>query len=140
MDESLMGICRATDPPSQGKRDNITLERLIAEIDGVAEPQLKAKTVQALAALQPRLSAARTHRNRRIAHIDLQTHLGATLVPLPDVTIRDVKQALEGIANLLNGISIHFDGQEFGFAETIDSGDADAMLYGLRKGYDQRRR
>ena len=73
LDDTMMAICRLTDPAQTGRKTNLSLQRLVDTVDDATYPDLKSNIVNVLATMQSKFEFARDHRNRRIAHAGLQT-------------------------------------------------------------------
>lgn len=136
-DDTLLAIGRLTDPAQTGRNTNLSLQQLVDTIDEVAYPGLRSKVMDVLAAAKPKFEVARDHRNRRIAHIDLETRLNKHPQPLFDATKHIIEEALEAIAQVLNTVERHFD-SEIEFSKPLVSNDGKTLLHWLHLGYNNR--
>ena len=105
LDEVTLAICRLTDPPTTGRKENHSLERLVA---GVKEKELSEKLLATMERIQELARPFRERRNRAIAHTDLETKLKLESNPLPGISREMVEKALEQIRALMNAYDLHF--------------------------------
>jgi len=104
-DDTLLHLCRLTDPPQSVGRDNLTIQllpRFIKEINFRDDiEKLITKAVNTV-------DFARDWRNRLIAHKDLLLKLEMNVEPLKPASRLKVRLAIEAICNVINEISIHY--------------------------------
>lgn len=105
LDEVTLSICRLTDTAMTGKRENHSLERLVA---GVQENELAEKLRAILKAVQELAKPFRERRNRAIAHGDLETKRRLETNPLPGISREMVEKTLEQIRALMNAYDHHY--------------------------------
>jgi hypothetical protein len=79
-DNLVLTFVRLVDLPEAGGRANLTLGRLVEMLDETRFPEERLQADELNCRLQLAAGGLRRHRNRRIAHNDLQT-LKATQVP-----------------------------------------------------------
>lgn len=104
-EDGMLTLCRLTDPPKNGRFQNLTVMRLS---DSISDPTLKA-TVQAQAEqLRSTCQFARDVRNRRLAHRELPAHLGGLARSLPNATSAQIEDALKRLRDLLWSIDQHY--------------------------------
>jgi hypothetical protein len=98
-DNVMMRLSRLTDPPGSGKHRNLTLRLLIPLLkeDSAAVGTFSNK----LNALDAACEAMRNQRNKRMAHLDLET---ATLdgADLPGVRVADIRSCLVHLQEAMN--------------------------------------
>lgn len=135
----LLHIARLTDPPTTGKKQNLTIQRLPGLIDRAHSAELVAARVQA--ALDA-CAFARDWRNRHIAHSDLDLKVLDTAKPLELASRHHVNLALESLSDVLNVVANEYLGSTNVF-DPLD-GDALALLYviddGIRTNEQRRQR
>jgi hypothetical protein len=139
-DEVLMSICRLTDPSRAGNRENLTIRRLIDNVDEITYPVLKTQVEAEFLASERFFEPARQHRNRRIAHVDLPTRVNSHPTPLSGVNKRDVDEALMAVGRIMNAIEGHFSDSETAYGGAIMQGGSETLLYWLRQGRENSRR
>jgi len=132
-DHVLLGICRLTDPPQTGKRQNLTMSQLHQMDPG---PH-KAELLRLVRRAERRAEFARSWRNKRIAHNDFDQAVGPAN-GLARATRNKVRDALIGIHDVLRWIMLrHFDGS-LSLPELGDGG-TNQMMRGLADGNAVRR-
>jgi hypothetical protein len=140
LDDVIMSICRLTDPPRSGGNSNLTLRRLLDSIDSSVYPELKKTATDRYLTLDGKVGFARSHRNKRIAHSDLERRLRMPATPLAPITQQQVQSVLDSIASFMNTIEGFFSRSETVYSYPIVKDDAETLLYWLRKGYETRMR
>jgi hypothetical protein len=136
--EITIGLCRLSDREKTGKKENLTLERLVNQIDGNQNPALLAKCRQLLQHVTACCEPFRDLRNRKLAHIDLPTALNVHPEPLPATNRKMVVDALGSIDNLMNAVLSHFDNATKYFAGIDLLGNGDALARCLKLAHDYR--
>jgi len=136
----ILQISKLTDPAQTGKKDNLSFERLVNLVDVANYPELKTELAADLRTLQNLSRDARDNRNRRIAHIDLLTYENTHPNPLPSVDKNTIDTTLNLMRLMLNRIEGHFNNSETAFQSPILEGDAETLLYWLRKADNTRRK
>ena len=119
-----------------GRKTNLSLRRLVDNIEASGNDKLKEIVKNVLDSVQPNFEFARNHRNRRIAHIDLKTRMKTHLEPLSSYTNDKVNDALKDIGNVMNVVQHHYESSETLYSHSISPDDGNDLLYWLRKGYD----
>lgn len=101
-------VSKLADPAEQfgGSKQNASVQHLLKDavnVEPKAESTLKPLSDDFVNASKP----VRNLRNKVFAHLDLQT---ATKIvsPPPDVTVQQVRVALEALANFMNNFAKHF--------------------------------
>jgi len=90
LDDVQLALSRLTDPAkSLNKLDNLTIPQLHERIAQIGQPTLVAQLQTLLDRLKAECEPLRVQRNKRIAHLDLNTVVNATANPLPSVGRRD---------------------------------------------------
>lgn len=129
-DDTLIHLCRLTDPPGQGKRRALSIQRLPGLIaDDDTRKELQHRVAAALAAT----SFARDWRNRRIAHRDLAHAIDPEVEPLAAASRQAVETALSSLRDVFRFLSDRLRNTDVRF-ETDHVGDAVALLHVLRDG------
>jgi hypothetical protein len=132
---SLLGLTRLTDPAvskvRKEEKTNLTVQALPELID---DPTLKENVTKLVAEAVAATKFARSWRDRRIAHRDLELALEQPTTPLADGSRADVKTALKALADVLNEVASHYLGNKTGFEHGAASGGASSLLYVLEVG------
>ena len=95
-----MRLSRLTDPPGDGKRRNLTLRRLVPLLNENG-PAL-GEFIKKLDALDAASEAMRIQRNKRMAHLDLETATVNGGDPLPGVRVADIRNSLIHLQEAMN--------------------------------------
>lgn len=127
----LLHLTRITDPPSTGKKDNLSIQRLVAV---TTDSKLRAEAEKAVDAALAATEFARDWRNRHIAHRDLDLALKQPATALADASRAGVKKALNAIAAVLNVYDTHYFKSETAFHLVPRHNGAEHLLYVLHPG------
>jgi hypothetical protein len=101
-DDTLLHICRLTDPAGQGRRQRLSITRLPPLMgDPDARDELERLVREAVSAA----AFARDWRNRRIAHRDLAHAMDPKAEPLAAASRRAVELALLALRQVLNFVN-----------------------------------
>lgn len=74
--EVIWALCRMTDPTEQGRKQNLTISRLVNEVGNLQESALHTSLDARWRALDAAMAPLRTFRNKRLGHTDLPTAEG----------------------------------------------------------------
>jgi hypothetical protein len=128
-------LCKLTDPPDNGKKENLSLKRLQVGIEGLGVSVLTQTTMNILNSLDAQCAPFRKWRNKRLAHLDLSTMLAGNASPLPGISRQMIEDALQLVRDYMNTIHEHYKEPEtlyeaFGMVTT----DGDALVALLEPG------
>lgn len=101
----LLHVARLTNPPSTGKKENLTVQ-LFSNLINEASTRAKVDSL-----VESALSAsefARDWRNRHIAHVDLDLSVSDTAKALELASRQRVNDALRALAEVVNAVSSHY--------------------------------
>jgi hypothetical protein len=130
-DDMIVSLLRMLDPPSI-PHSNPVLQRLLdslsPEVKATLEPQLKYSLDCALSTAQ----TLRHHRNKRIAHQDLNILLSIGDAQLDPTSCAEIRQTLEHIEAFLGTIYAHFTNSVFMWDVADIRGGSDSLLDHLR--------
>jgi hypothetical protein len=138
-DDILLTISRLNDPYRTFGKDNLSMERLAAYVDGSKYPDLKAAIEILLVEAQDKCGFARELRNRRIAHSDLTTRLEAEANPLPVAHKQQINDALSALQAVLNKIEMYFEDNTVLYEQAIIAGGGETLVARLRDARTYRR-
>jgi len=129
-DSVLLGVSRMTDPPSTGKRKNLTIQSLPPLIsDTKLQGEVQDLCDKALAAAD----FAREHRNKRIAHQDHDYLSNRNSDPLSGISRILVEEMLSALRAVLNLLDLHFRDSTVMYEGFLDSSGARLLVHKLRK-------
>lgn len=132
--ETMLYLCRLTDPPRSVGKDNLTVLRLPSAID---DAKLSAKVQQEADAAKDAASFARDWRHRRIAHRSLEHVLNPEIKPLARASRADIENALAALRQVMNSVSVHYEGYHHDFEGIITAfTGAKSLLYYLSIGLE----
>jgi hypothetical protein len=129
--DALLGLSRIGGPAATGKKQNLSVHQLPGLI---ADPELQQRVSSLLADVSEAVAFAMDWRNRHIAHRDLDLSLGRAAKPLADASRRQVDDALDTLARVLNTVQRYYLQSETGYRFSPGSRDAEDLLYVLRDG------
>ena len=98
----ILHICRLTDPPKSCGKSNLTICSLP---DLISKKSLKTEVSSKIEEVKEKTNFCRDWRNRALAHKDLRLALEDGAEPLQMASREKVKEALEGIADVMDIVS-----------------------------------
>lgn len=129
-------LSKLTDPARTGKFDNLALEQLQKQVEAQGDHHLSATLRGLLDDLHEKCHAIRLHRNKRLSHLDLATAMQSSSNVLPDISRKNIEEALEVARNYMNTIEMHYNDFETGYEHFIMHTDGNELVsilkYGLR--------
>ena len=135
LDEIFLSLNRLTDEPKPGKGARLSLGRLLfhlaAQVDVHVRDEIRTTIDKAEKACIP----FRVHRNKKLAHLNLNTALNETLNPLPEITIKQVDEALKAIQESITFYSNAILDESYMFEPFMAVRDATSVLFYLEKGW-----
>lgn len=131
-DDVLLHICRLTDPAtSLGRFKNLSFAALppLLHAHSALQQHVEPLVSQCRAAAK----FARDHRDKRLAHRDLDHALGRVATPLGGISRRDVEEVLEAFRNVMQPIYNQLLDTTMMYEDVIVRGDADALIVALKR-------
>lgn len=108
-DDAISALCRITDRAETFGRENVSLKRLMGELDNTNHSCLISNADNALSDIEQKVAKIRIYRNKRIGHNDLQTSTNANDNPITGISRQDVTDTIDAIRDFLDLFEIHFD-------------------------------
>jgi AbiU2 len=134
-DEVQIALSKLTDPPRTLTKENLSLEQLQLRIEAEAPSELADTLRSLLDTIHTKCRAFRAHRNRRLAHLDLETAVRSGARPLPPVSRQMIEEALADIRAYMNAVEAHYNDSEMGYEHfAMRGGDGDALIWLLANG------
>jgi hypothetical protein len=137
IDNIFLTLSRLTDPAQQGRNKNASIHNLVTRMDGVIDDALLLNLRTRLAEIEKVCKNMRTHRSKRIAHIDTKRGLKASSVWLPPVTYGEIEDALKLTREMMCDITLalfdRYTDYDPGFAY---GSDGNHLLHVLRKAHE----
>jgi hypothetical protein len=132
-DDTLLHLCRLTDPPQSAGRSNLTLRALPPLVmDPLLRGEVSALVDQAVVAT----AFARDWRNRHLSHRDLALALNSGAQPLVRASRVQVSSAVAAIHAVLNKISERLLQSTLVMDVIAPARGAEAVLYVIRDGLE----
>jgi len=138
LDDVLGGIARMTD--KSASQDNLTLRRLLEELDDNTHKALKDELLKRLSQVDSACADIRIIRHKRLAHRDYKHAVAPDENPLPGISRRTVGAAMSAIADFMNSFQFPFTETQIGYENSIAGpGDATSLLSALRRAVEHRK-
>jgi hypothetical protein len=126
-EQTLLHIARLTDPAMSARKPNLSIRSLLAVVN---DPRAKDAVSKAVDEALKASAFARDWRNRWIAHRDLDIALERHPQSLAPASLKQVRSALDRIADVMNAVSRHYLDSETHFEGNLHGGGA-SLLYFL---------
>lgn len=125
LDDVTLRLAKITDPPVQGKFENLSLERLSASLEGDSRDFVERELRPVLDRLGGACEKFRQLRNKRVAHRDLSHAIGLAEPPLPGISREDVETALLLVREAMNKTELHHSRSQTAYEQMIVPYDSD---------------
>lgn len=132
IDEIQLCLCKLTDPATMGGKDNLSFNRLQIAVES-DDANFASGLKKTLDSILDKCEGSRTHRNKRISHLDLKTALRTAIKPLPPVTVQIIEDAINLMSNYMNTIEQHYYDRDTGYKDILMSGSDGESLVSLLK-------
>jgi hypothetical protein len=129
IDDIILHLCRLSDPPKSGRKENLTVLHLSPLLP---DPALAARVRELCERARAALEPAREYRNRQVAHTDVLTLRAEHPDPLPAVTRESIEGALELLRDVLNSVESHYLNSTTAYEHGFAPRDAERLLDLLR--------
>lgn len=132
LDDAILALSRLTDPPITGKHENASIKHLIGLMRSSLAPADANDVDISLENLERHVSNARIHRDKAIAHADLQHAVGSA--SLPDIAYTELEGAMQELQKLMLRLGSSSIRRVGGYRPIIAFGtDGNSLLKHLRK-------
>lgn len=132
----ILRLSRLTDPAQQGRQENLSLYALL---DDISDPCSKSKIKNLIEKAKDKIAPLKKHRDKRIAHFDLNVALNNQTFSLPSINNQSVDEALLAVSKVLGQLRDEYEGtstaNEWVPVQTVP--DIKGLLYYLEKGFSQ---
>ena len=132
-DDIVLSLSRLTDPATSFGHDNLSLQRLIETTEQHDISDLTEILNSRMETIQNRCAAFRKHRNKRVAHPDLQNRVDPNIHPLPKITKDTIEAAFECIRDFMNDIKLYFDDSSTMYDFVVTEHDGEALVQHLKE-------
>lgn len=128
----FLTLSRLTDPAKSVGHYNLSLTYLLEKLEPTLTPEVQNNLRERLARLKERSDSIRNHRNKRIAHLDL--NYAMKVEPLPPVVQADLDNSLELLDSIMRELHLLLSNASTDYKEpAIAYGcDGDYLLRVLR--------
>ncbi|MCF8105623.1 MAG: hypothetical protein K9K64_09080 [Desulfohalobiaceae bacterium] len=131
----LVALSKLTDQAASGRFDNLSLEQLQLQLEEYGDQDLSSQNRSILDQLHSKCEPFRTWRNKRLAHLDLNTHMESQYYPLPGISNQMIEDSLELVRRFMNNIEHHYNDSENAYEHfSMLGSDADSLVAMLRYG------
>jgi hypothetical protein len=127
----ILGICRVADPASTGKNKNLTLEGLVRLLSPAPVETRSKWLSDQCAKIKHVATALKEHRDKRIAHTDLDVALGPGN-ELPAIPRRQIDEVLALIHEFMGNILFWHTGAGLDFNMVVP-GDAESLVHCMQR-------
>jgi AbiU2 len=136
----ILALCRLTDPPGEGSRENVSLNRLAVVLHEEGAIQLSDQVRWHAEEATEQCNRFRIHRNKRLTHSDHASMQGGFQQTLPRVTKMMVIEALSSMRDCLHTVQAYYHLEPFPYVKIDILGAGDELLLHLRRSraYTQR--
>jgi len=132
--EIQVSLSKLSDPAHSGKFKNLSLEQLQLQLEFYGDKHLATGNRLILDELHLKCEPFRLWRNKRLAHLDLDTAMKVSPDPLPGISRQMIEDALELIRRYMNQIEGQYDDSETAYQYFAMRSDGDALVSVLRDG------
>ena len=138
IENAFLTLSRLTDPERTGSYQNLSIRNLLGKIETTLGDKVREDLRGKLAKLEAATEKLRSHRNKRIAHLDLNH--AVKLERLPSVEYGDVEHAMELLEFIMRGFHLVLCNADTRYREpSIAYGcDGNHLLGVLRDAHDRR--
>ena len=100
----LLTLCRLTDPEKTGAYENLSMRNILGKLEAAISVDVQADLRERLEMLGAATGKLRTHRSKRIAHLDLTHATNPEL--LPPVYFAEVEEALSLLEAIMRSVHL----------------------------------
>lgn len=136
VDDIILSLCRLCDPPNTGDKENCTLQQLIGQLNTRANSSDHKEWEDRFSDFKDRSSHLKTHRNKRIAHIDKMAALSEAM--LPAVSKEDINIALSKLSEVMNAINRQLYKATRTYQSPRIIGDGNELIFWLKEAKEYR--
>jgi hypothetical protein len=129
LNDIFVSLSRLTDTAQK-----LSLRKLLSHLDKQVRSRFSRKLKPLIEIAEKNCDKIRTHRNRRIGHIDESTVLTPRLKPLPSVTVDDIDKAIESVQTALRTFSLEVLDEDHMFFPILQVKGVDALVNHLERG------
>lgn len=132
VDDILMYIGRLTDHPEFGRNKRLSLGQIPAKLDEEKYPELIEQLEAQLKNIKTLSRTIRDHRNKKLAHLDINVAL-RQVSPLEPVTFDAIQKTLEAIRKFMNECELYFLDSQTAYEAFSMKSDGQTLVNKLKK-------
>ena len=135
IDDVLMSLSKLTDPAGKKTKKHLSFEKLQKRVKKNCDHELASELQARLDDLKKKSGVIRTHRDKRLAHLDSEVAMKQGL-NLNKISVKMVEEALALAGEYMNAIEGHYYPTEFLYEGGISSprGDGNDLVAILKDG------
>jgi hypothetical protein len=133
INEVQVYICKLTDHACTGRNENLSFEQLQRRVEEHGEIQLSADLQNLLDELYDKSQDFRTWRNKRLAHLDINTVMQSNINVMPEISHQMIEEALRLLRKYMNTIDGYYSHLETDYENFhMPSVDGEALVFMLK--------
>jgi hypothetical protein len=134
LSDVLLSFSRLTDKPNSHKGARISLRRPLLQLDSNVDSTFAATFTALVKQAEQECVPFRQLRNKVLAHLSMDVILNSHLHPLPDLTIKQLDDALKNIQTSLTAYSENVFDESHLFVPIQAVGDATSLIGYIERG------
>lgn len=137
IDNIILSISRLLDPAKMGGFENLSLEQLLIQVknDENSSGDLTDRLEAILQNLEHLIATFEKHRNKRIAHIDLEINQSDSDSSLPEISEDNLYEIVSHLDHFMNEINYYYNSANKDYNIVLPKeSDGKALIYQLIKG------
>ena len=137
IDNIILSVARLLDPAESGNFENLSLWQLLKQVkdDENSEDDLIDRLTELLKKIQKFIASFKKHRNKRIAHLDLQRGQIKSADSLPGISEDNLDTIIRHLDKFMNEINYYYRATECDYEIVLPrQSDGSALIHQLIKG------
>lgn len=128
-----LGLSKLTDPAKKGGHETLSLEQLLLGVQKMKDYALASSLRQTLGKPRDTCKDVRRRRNKRLAHLDLDTapHVAT---PLRGISRQLIEDALALVRQFMNEVEAHYCQAPTSYQHVLATGDREVLIALLKSG------
>lgn len=134
MDSVQLTLSKLADRSQTAGRQNLTLDRLVADINSLGDTALSSELNEILTEYRDRCAQMKNRRNKQLAHYDFDTLLNAKSTPIPGPSREEIENGLEALRRFMNTLQRKFTEAETAYHRIVLTTDGELLALVLKRG------
>jgi hypothetical protein len=132
IDDVIMSLSKLTDPAGKGEKQRLSFHLLQKRMEKHGDHKLAYELNEILGKLIEKSKVIRSHRDKRLAHLDLDIQMKEP--NLDNLSVDMIEEILQLTAKYVNAINGHYYKSEVGYEYGMDSNsDAEVLVAKLKR-------